>query len=93
MILTGQEMSAERAYQLGLVSTLTEGDAVEAAVERAQVIAAHDPATVSLNLELANRALAMGEDELWKANARFADRIFSSPSMASGVARFENRKS
>ena len=93
MILTGQEMSAERAYQLGIVSTLTEGDAVEAAVERAQLIAAHDPDTVSTNLELANRALAMGEDELWAANAEFAERIFSSPAMKSGLATFENRKS
>ena len=86
-------MSAERAYQLGIVSTLTAGDAVEAAVERAQLIAAHDPDTVSTNLELANLALTMGEDELWAANADFAERIFSSPTMKSGLATFENRKS
>jgi len=35
----------------------------------------------------------MGEDELWEANAEFAERIFSSPAMKSGLARFESRKS
>ena len=93
MILTGQALSAERAYQLGIVSTLTKGDAVEAAVERAQLIADHDPETVSTNLELANRALTMGEDELWAANAEFTERIFSSPTFKSGLAAFDNRKS
>ena len=93
MILTGQEITAERAYQLGIVSTLTDGDSLAAAVERAQLIAGHDPETVSTNLELANRALTMGEDELWTANAVIAERIFSSPTMQLGLAAFETRKS
>lgn len=39
MMLTGRPLSAERAYQLGLVSTLVESDVREAAMERATAIA------------------------------------------------------
>lgn len=50
MILTGQPMAAQRAYQLGLVSTLTDGDVLTAALEKAQLIATYQPETVRINL-------------------------------------------
>lgn len=92
MILTGQPMTAERAYQLGLVSTLTGGDVLDAALERARVIAEHEPETIKINLQTAHQAATHGEDELWAASARAADLIFNSPNFRAGLAAFERRK-
>lgn len=91
MILTGQPISAERAYQLGLVSTLTDGDVLAAALERAQVIAGFQPETIKINLQTAHEAVTLHEDELWAANARAAELIFDSPNFKAGLAAFAQR--
>src|SRR4051794_11771824 len=91
MILTGQPISAERAYQLGLVSTLAEGDVLGAALERAEIIAGYEPETIRINLQTAHEAATLSEDELWDLNARAADAIFTSPAFSAGVAAFEQR--
>lgn len=91
MILTGQPISAERAYDLGLVSTLTDQDPVEVALERAQMIAQFDPETVRFNLALATTAATQGESELWEENARTVDAVFSSEALARGLAEFTAR--
>ncbi len=91
MILTGQPISAERAYQLGLVSTLVEGDVVQAARERAALIAGFAAEAIRINLQTAHKASTVSEDELWKANDQAADLIFHSPTFREGVAAFETR--
>ena len=91
MILTGQPISAERAYQLGLVSTLTEGDVLAAAMERAEIIAGFHPETIKINLETAHKAVTLHEDELWEANAHAADLIFNSPNFKAGLTAFAQR--
>ena len=91
MILTGQPMPAERAYQLGLVSTLAEGDVLAAALERAELIATYEPETIRINFETAHHAATLHEDELWELNQRAVDAIFNSPTFAAGVAAFERR--
>jgi enoyl-CoA hydratase len=92
MILTGQPISSERAYQLGLVSTLTDGNVLAAALERAEVIAGFDPETIRINLQTAHKAATLHEDELWAVNQQAADAIFNSPTFAAGVAAFERRE-
>jgi enoyl-CoA hydratase/carnithine racemase len=92
MILTGQPISAERAYQLGLVSTLTDGDARSAALERAEIIAAYSPETIRINLQTAHKAATFGEEALWEANAEAARMIFDSPAFQAGLAAFNQRK-
>jgi len=92
MILTGQPISAERAFQLGLVSTLTDGDVRQVARERAELIAQFDAETIRINLQTAHRAATVNEDELWRLNDEAADLIFNSPTFREGVAAFERRK-
>ena len=92
MILTGEPITAARAHQLGLVSTLVDGDVLRAARERAEKIATFDPATVRVNLTTAHAAATAGEAELWDLNRAAADRIFTSPTFREGVAAFERRR-
>jgi len=92
MILTGQPISAERAYQLGLVSTLTDSDVRQAALERAEIIAGHSPDTIRINLQTAHKAATFGENELWKASDEAAEKIFSSAAFREGLETFAARK-
>jgi len=92
MILTGQPVPAERAYQLGLVSTLVESDALQTAIERAAIIAGFDPETIRINLQTAHAAATVSEDILWEANKRAADAILGSATVQAGLAAFKNRQ-
>ncbi|MFW7378971.1 MAG: crotonase/enoyl-CoA hydratase family protein [Oligoflexus sp.] len=61
-LLTGDEMSAEEAYRLGLVQELVEpGHQLGRALEIAEVIAAQAPLAVQATLASARRGLADGE--------------------------------
>ena len=92
MVLTGEPISAERAYHLGLVSTLTDGDVVEVARGRAEAIAAFNPEVIRINLQTAHEAATINEDQLWEMNYRAADVLMHSPDMDEGLAKFEGRK-
>jgi len=64
--LTGDPISAERAYHFGMVNELVEpGAALEAARALAQRIIANAPIAVRTSRTLILAALAGGDDELW----------------------------
>ncbi|WP_329410329.1 enoyl-CoA hydratase-related protein [Nocardia vinacea] len=91
-ILTGTPISAERAYQLGLVSTFVNADAVGAAIERAELIAGHAPLGVALSREVAAKAFSLSEQELWAENDRAGWEVMRSPELVEGVAAFTQRR-
>jgi enoyl-CoA hydratase len=88
MILTATPMSADRAHQLGLVSTLVEADAEGAAMERATLIAGNGPFAVSASLQVADKAFALPESALWVENDKAIDKIINSAELVAGVAAF-----
>lgn len=92
VILTGEPISAQRAYQLGLVSTITDGDVVATARARAELIAAFDPETVRVNLKAAHKADTVNEQTLWEINQEAHQSIFNSPTFANVVSAFQDRK-
>lgn len=67
VILTGEPLPAERAYQLGLVNRLTEpGEARNEAVELATKIATNAPLAVQASRNLAARAFTADDSTLWR---------------------------
>ncbi|WP_181779047.1 enoyl-CoA hydratase-related protein [Pseudonocardia pini] len=91
MLLTGEAIDAERAYQLGLVSSLVDGDALGAALDRAERIAAAGPVAVSQSRRVADLACALGERELWAENARAIEAVSGTEDLAAGLAAFTTR--
>jgi enoyl-CoA hydratase/carnithine racemase len=93
LALTGETITADRAYELGVVNRLAEpGQAVAAALELAAQIARNSP----VGLRQAKRAMRLGadvdlatglevEDGCWRATAFSADR-------AEGVAAFAEKR-
>jgi enoyl-CoA hydratase/carnithine racemase len=90
-ILTATPISAQRAYQLGLVSTLVPADADAAAIERAELIAGNGRLAVSASLRVASEAFSRSEDELWAENARAIGMIINSDELVAGVAAFADK--
>jgi enoyl-CoA hydratase len=66
-ILTGDPITAERAYELGMVNQLVEpGQAVEAALAVAERIAANAPLAVQASRGVALHAATADDDTLWR---------------------------
>jgi enoyl-CoA hydratase len=89
LALTGDPISAERAFEVGIVSRLTEpGEAVAAAVELARVIAANDP----LAIDATKRILAADEAEAWKRQAEIAGPVLESEDAREGARAFAEKR-
>ncbi|MEM1435791.1 MAG: crotonase/enoyl-CoA hydratase family protein [Pseudomonadota bacterium] len=70
VILTGDPLPAQRAYELGMVNTLVPADRVlDTALELAERIAVNAPLAVQASRRVASQALAETDAELWQRSA------------------------
>lgn len=94
LIMTGDPISAERAYQVGLVNRLVEaGGALDAALDLAERIAANAPLAVRESRAVAVTALEADDSALWEATAGAAALVSRSEDFAEGPRAFvEGRK-
>lgn len=87
--LTGDPMSAERLYELGLVNRLVEpGEAATTAIGLAERIARNPPRAV-----LATKAvLSRADDDAWRHQDSIAEPVFSSAEAREGARAFVERR-
>jgi enoyl-CoA hydratase len=92
LLLTGEPVSAARAYELGLVNALTEpGEALAAATRMAAVIAANAPLAVAETLGIVR--LARGaEDHLWQAADEAMERLLKTEDGQEGARAFIEKR-
>lgn len=93
MALTGEPISVERAFGLGLVTRLCEpGGALDEALELAASIARNAP----LGVEAAKRLLRMApgrtEEELWAEQLELVDSVFHSDDAQEGARSFTEKR-
>jgi len=70
VVLTGEPISAERAWQLGMVNELCEpGQARAAAIDLAERVCANAPVAVRLSRRVLLVSLGHGDDEGWRLTA------------------------
>jgi enoyl-CoA hydratase/carnithine racemase len=95
-ILTGEPMSAARAYELGLVNRVApEGTSLEVAVALAGVIARNAPLSVQQSKRVVHGTAAAGsewESEVWRTNREAAKVIFSSNDSREGPTAFAEKR-
>ena len=93
VVLTGDPITAERAYQLGFVNQLVEpGQAVEAAIALAQRITANAPVAVRESRAIVLQAATSDDDTLWhKSNEAFA-RVAATEDFAEGPRAFIEKR-
>jgi enoyl-CoA hydratase len=93
MLLTGENLSAERAERLGFVNVLTEpGRALEAAVELAERICANAPLAVRESLTMVNTELVGDESDAWERSHAAHARLVQSADTREGIDAFFARR-
>jgi enoyl-CoA hydratase len=91
--MTGQPLSAQRAYELGLVNRVVpSGQAVRAAVELAEVICQAAPLSVRLTKRVIRRGVEQGEDELWALQAELGVELRRSEDYREGPRAFLEKR-
>jgi len=94
VVLTGDPIPAERAYQYGLVNELVEaGEAVNAAIALAERITANAPVAVWESRKVVLKAGAGAtDDELWGESGAAFGRVASTEDFAEGPRAFIEKR-
>lgn len=93
LLLTGAEITAERAAELGFVNRVVEpGGALAAAHELASTIAANAPVSVQQTLQAIDATLAHDDDRGWAATAHGVAEVMASNDMREGIAAFLEKR-
>ncbi|MQY25974.1 enoyl-CoA hydratase-related protein [Nocardia aurantia] len=93
MLLTGDDLDAERAERLGLVNRLVEpGAALTGALELVHRIAANAPLAIRGALRIANTAVAGDETGLWAMTEGVHAGLLASADLQEGLAAFFGRR-
>jgi enoyl-CoA hydratase len=93
MALTGDPISAERAYELGLVNRVTEpGGAVDAALELAAAIVRNGPLALDATKAILYRQADWDEEEFWREQRTIVDPVMASEDAREGATAFSERR-
>lgn len=92
MVLTGDPITAERAHELGLVNVLTEGPAIEGALELAARVAANGPLAVAASKAVIRDSWLWPEDQAVALQSPYIDHVFSSEDAREGATAFAQKR-
>ena len=93
IVLTGDPLSAERAYHHGLVSELVEpGEALKAATALAERICANAPLAVRASRQVVLAAATTSDDELWKMSAQAMGSLMQTEDFKEGPRAFIEKR-
>ena len=96
MIMTGERISAQRAYELGFVNRVVEhGKALEAALELAQSICVNAPLAVQASKRIANGIIdgkVSAEDAAWALNDAETKVVMTSADAKEGPLAFAEKR-
>lgn len=91
--LTGDFISSQRAYELGLINRVVEaGTAVEAARTLAKTISANGPLAVVKTKEVVIKSQDWSLDSMFNEQQKVADVIFSSEDAIEGATAFAEKR-
>lgn len=93
LLLTGAEISAGRAAELGFVNRVVDtGSALDEALSLADQIAANAPVSVQQTLQAVDAVLSGSDDVGWAATAHGVATVMASDDMQEGVAAFLEKR-
>ena len=91
--LTGDPITAQRAYDLGMVNQLVEpGQAVEAAKALAERIAVNAPLAVRASREVVLASVTANDEQLWKITGAAMGKVVRSEDFAEGPRAFIEKR-
>ena len=92
LALTGDFIDAQRAYELGLINTVTEGSALEGAKELAAKIAANGPLAVRVSKQIMKESRSWPMDERYDRQGKLIAPVFVSEDAREGAAAFAEKR-
>jgi enoyl-CoA hydratase len=93
LALTGDTISAERAYELGLVNRVTEqGGAVDAALELAAAIVSNGPLALDATKAILQQQFDWDEEDFWQRQRELADPVYASDDAREGATAFAEKR-
>ncbi|MFN2101276.1 crotonase/enoyl-CoA hydratase family protein [Altererythrobacter sp. MF3-039] len=92
LALTGNFIDAARAYELGLVNRVTDGSAMEAALELAAAINANGPLAVRVSKQIIEDSRGWSHDERWKKQSELLPQVFMSEDAREGSLAFAEKR-
>ena len=92
LALTGDFMDAERGYALGIVNRLTDGPALDAALELASAIGANGPLAVKASKQVIAESRLWTDEEMWAKQQAIVGAVFTSSDAREGAAAFAEKR-
>jgi enoyl-CoA hydratase len=93
LALTGDPISAERAYELGLVNRLAEpGAALDTALELAEVIAQNGPLGLAATKRILTESVDWPESEFFERQSAFSQVVMGSEDAREGAIAFAEKR-
>jgi enoyl-CoA hydratase len=93
LALTGENLSAQRAHELGLVNVLAEpGSALNAAIELAERITANGPLAVAATKRIITESRGWSPEDMWARQMRILMPVFSSNDAKEGAIAFAEKR-
>ena len=93
LAMTGDPISASRAFELGLVNRLVPKDRVlDEALALAERIGENSPIAVRMSRALVKEAADISEDEGWKRNTTYAIEVFKTGDAIEGSTAFAEKR-
>ncbi len=93
LALTGDNLPAERAHELGLVNALAEpGHALEAAIELAERITANGPLAVAATKRVIVESRGWAPEQQWAEQTKIIMPVFASKDAREGAVAFAEKR-
>ena len=93
LILTGELITADRAYELGAISRLTEpGGALDAALELAETIGENGPLALVASKEILDKQDSWTIEEFWAKQDEITPSVFRSEDAQEGARAFAEKR-
>jgi enoyl-CoA hydratase len=92
LALTGNFMSAGRAYEMGLINRVVEGDALDGALELAATISANGPLAVAATKQVIREQQDWSQAEQWTRQNAITGSVFMSNDAREGAAAFAQKR-
>ena len=92
LALTGDFISAQRAYEIGFVNRITDGAALDAALELASKIAANGPMALIASKRIIDERPDWNSENMWPKQSEIAASIMASNDAREGAAAFAQKR-
>lgn len=92
LALTGDFMTAQRGYEIGLINRITDGVALDAALELANTINANGPLAVAASKQVMVESREWTEAEMWSKQNAITMSVFTSEDSREGAAAFAEKR-